>query len=106
MQIHRQIAAGILLSGLLMGTAIAATNQNGDDNDPLKGLPPQGSVKLSKVVATAEERPGFYAIKSIDYSDGDYHVVYYMNDGAEVHIDYDAKTGDGHPPKSSGLFGD
>ncbi|MBP0616575.1 PepSY domain-containing protein [Jiella mangrovi] len=104
MQIYRQLAAGILLSGLMMGSAIAAASQN--DNDPLKTLPPKDSVKLSTVIATAEKRPGFYAIKSIDYSDGDYHVVYFMNDGAEVRIDYDAKTGQGHPPKSSGLFGD
>lgn len=68
-------------------------------------LPPQGSVKLSQLIAQAEERAGFFAIKSISYSSNEYEVIYYMDDGAEVRLNLDAKTGDVRPPKSGGLFG-
>jgi|TARA_R110000751_G_scaffold156366_3_gene261818 hypothetical protein len=67
-------------------------------------LPPQGGVKLSQLLAELEGRAGFYAIKSISYSRGEYEVVYYMQDGAEVRLNLDAKSGDVRPPKS-GLFG-
>ncbi|MGX1101513.1 PepSY domain-containing protein [Amorphus sp. MBR-141] len=72
---------------------------------PRADLPPQGSVKLSQLVAATEGREGFYAIKSILYSKGEYEVVYYMSDGAEVRLNFDAKTGEVRPPKSGGLFG-
>ena len=73
--------------------------------DPRSDLPPQGSVRLSQVVAEIEGRPGFYAIKSLSYSRGEYEVIYYMSDGAEVRLNYDPKTAKVRPPKSGGLFG-
>jgi hypothetical protein len=72
---------------------------------PLADLPPQGSIKLSQLISETEGRAGFYAIKSISYSGGEYEVVYYMMDGAEVRLNFDVKTGEVRPPKSGGLFG-
>ncbi len=103
MKTPRQIVLALCVSGLMTSAAVAAT---ADKNDPLASLPPQGSVQLSQLIAKTEQRPGFYAIKSITYADGQYNVVYYMSDGAEVRLGYDAKTGDTRPPKSGGgLFG-
>ncbi|MCW7546327.1 PepSY domain-containing protein [Aurantimonas litoralis] len=68
-------------------------------------LPPKGSVKLSQLISETEGRAGFHAIKSISYSRGEYEVVYYMMDGAEVRLNFDVKTGAVKPPKSGGLFG-
>ena len=45
---------------LTISGALAAAQ---DEPDPLADLPPQGSVKLSQLVAETEGRPGFYAIE-------------------------------------------
>ncbi|MCK5933377.1 MAG: PepSY domain-containing protein [Fulvimarina manganoxydans] len=86
-------------------TATNAFAQSGTQPDPLAKLPPANSVKLSQVIAKTEGRPGFYAIKSVSFSDGEYEIVYFMDDGAEVRMNYDAKTGEARPPKTGGLFG-
>ncbi|MEE2952936.1 MAG: PepSY domain-containing protein [Pseudomonadota bacterium] len=93
----------IMALGLL--TATSAFAQSDTRPDPLAKLPPANSVKLSQVIAKTEGRPGFYAIKSVSYSDGEYEIVYFMDDGAEVRMNYDAETGEARPPKEGGLFG-
>lgn len=94
----RYVAFAILtLSG-----AVAASQES---PKPLADLPPQGSVKLSQLILETEGRAGFYAIKSISYSRGEYPFIYYMMDGAEVRLNFDVKTGEVRPPKSGGLFG-
>lgn len=90
-----------LLSGLLFGSIVSASAQ---DRDPLSKLPPPDSIKLSAVIAEVERRPGFFGIESISFAEGEYRVVYFMADGAEVRINYDAKTGASRPPRR-GLFG-
>ena len=74
------------------------------ENNPLSKLPPPEGIKLSAVISEVEGRPGFYAIESVSFADGEYRVVYFMADGAEVRINYDAKTGASRPPRR-GLFG-
>ena len=91
----------VLVSGLLFGSLVAASAQ---DDDPRSKLPPPDSIKLSTVIEQVEGRPGFYGIESISFSDGEYRIVYFMADGAEVRINYDAKTGASRPPRR-GLFG-
>lgn len=93
--------------GLLVLTPFAAgAADDTPKRSPLSTLPPKGSVKLSQVIASAEARPGFYAIKSLKYKDNQYEVLYYMEDGAEVRLNYDSKTGQASPPASGGgLFG-
>lgn len=100
-RLNRSIFA-LAISALILTGAVAASQEA---PDPLADLPPQGSVKLSQLVAEVEGRAGFYAIKSISYSRGEYEVEYYMQDGAEVRLNFDAKTGEVRPPKSGGLFG-
>ena len=90
-----------LISGLLFGSLVSAA---AEDKDPLSKLPPPDSIKLSTVIEQVEGRPGFYAIESITFADGEYRIVYFMGDGAEVRINYDAKTGASRPPRR-GLFG-
>jgi hypothetical protein len=90
-----------LVSGWIFGSLVSASAQ---DDDPLAKLPPPDSIKLSAVIAEVEGRPGFYGIESISFTDGEYRVVYFMADGAEVRINYDAKTGASRPPRR-GLFG-
>ncbi|NBJ13855.1 PepSY domain-containing protein [Microvirga arsenatis] len=91
--------------GLSLFAITSAFAQTDNKSDPLSTLPPPDSVKLSQVIAKTEVRPGFYAIKSVSFSDGQYEIVYFMQDGAEVRLNYDAKTGQARPPKSGGLFG-
>ncbi|MBC7284032.1 hypothetical protein [Hoeflea sp.] len=91
----------LLASALLFGMLISASAQ---DRDPLSKLPPPDSIKLSTVIEQVEGRPGFYGIESISFADGEYRIVYFMADGAEVRINYDAKTGASRPPRR-GLFG-
>lgn len=98
-RLKRSIIAFAILT---ISGAVAASQEA---PDPLADLPPQGGVKLSQLVAETEGRPGFYAIKSVSYSRGEYEVVYSMQDGAEVRLNFDAKTGEVRPPKSGGLFG-
>ena len=93
--------APFLVSGWILGSLNCASAQ---DNGPLSKLPPTDSIKLSSVIAEVEKRPGFYGIESVSFADGEYRVVYFMSDGAEVRINYDAKTGASRPP-SRGLFG-
>ncbi|MEF2072162.1 PepSY domain-containing protein [Consotaella aegiceratis] len=97
-----KLALAIALNLMMVTAGLAASNP---DDDPKAQLPPQSSIKLSQLIEKAEQRPGFYAIKSISYSDGQYEVIYYMDDGAEVHLNYNAATGQIEPPKSGGLFG-
>ena len=90
--------------GLSLFAITSAFAQTDHKTDPLSSLPPPDSVKLSQVIARTEGRPGFYAIKSVSFSGGQYEIVYYMVDGAEVKLNYDAKTGGARPPRRS-LFG-
>ena len=87
---------------LTLSGSVAASQEK---SDPRGNLPPPGSVKLSQLIAETEGRPGFHAVKSISYSRGEYAVVYYMKDGAEVKLNFDVKTGGVRPPSSGGLFG-
>ena len=91
------------LTLLLAGNAYA---QDDAEQRVLSKLPPPGGVKLSELIAQTERRPGFYAIESVSFSDSDgqYEVIYFMEDGAEVRINSDAATGSPRPPKR-GLFG-
>ncbi|MFC3694605.1 PepSY domain-containing protein [Chenggangzhangella methanolivorans] len=94
-----------VLVGLCLFASTGAFAQSSNKSDPLSSLPPRDSVKLSQVIAKAEVRPGFFAIKTVSFSAGQYEVVYFMDDGAEVRINFDAKTGEARPPKTGGLFG-
>ncbi|MEN3793859.1 PepSY domain-containing protein [Fulvimarina sp. MAC3] len=94
-----------IVMALSLFAATSAFAQSDSQPDPLAKLPPADSVKLSEVIAKTEGRPGFYAIKSVSFSDGEYEIVYFMDDGAEVRMNYDAKTGDARPPETGGLFG-
>ncbi|MCO6389238.1 hypothetical protein [Aliihoeflea sp. 40Bstr573] len=91
----------LLVSGWILVSLNAASAQ---DDGPLSKLPPPDSIKLSSVIAQVEKRPGYYGIDNISFADGEYRVVYYMDDGAEVRINYNAKTGASRPPRK-GLFG-
>ena len=93
------------VTGFILISVASAYGQSSVNKDPIATLPPKDSIKLSQVISKTEERPGFYAIKSVSFSDGQYEVIYFMDDGAEVRLNYDAKTGTARPPKSGGLFG-
>ena len=94
----------IVFVGLSLFAITSAFAQTKDKAGRLASLPPPDSIRLSQVIARTEGRPGFYAIKSVSFSDGQYEIVYFMDDGAEVKLNYDAKTGDARPPRR-GLFG-
>ena len=74
-----------------------------DETKRSEDIPPADGLKLSKIVEMVEQRPGFYAFSRISYKENQYEIIYFMKDGAEVHLNYDARTGDVRPPER-GLF--
>ena len=56
-------------------------------------MPAPNGVKASEIIAAIEKREGYAYLGSIENEDGNYLVVYYMSDGAEVTIAYSSATG-------------
>lgn len=73
----------------LAGTAFAVVSES----------PPPGSAKLSAILTSVEARPDFSFVNSVDYGSGRYQIVYYMSDGAEVRMEFDAMSGEPIKPE-------
>ncbi|MGJ4860041.1 PepSY domain-containing protein [Labrys sp. KB_33_2] len=75
--------AGLLL---LAGVASAQTTST--------ALPPQGSLKLSQIIAKVEAREGFAYISEVEWSQSGYYEVTYMTtDKAKVELHLDPMSG-------------
>lgn len=85
-----RIVIAVVFSAALLGGAIAQEQR----------ISPTELKKPSEILAAVEARQGFALLKRVDYSDGQYRVEYYMDDGAEVSVTYDARTGRTVPPSS------
>lgn len=56
--------------------------------------PPQGSLKLSQIIAKVEAREGFAYVSEIDWSQSGYYEVTYMTtDKAKVELHLDPVSG-------------
>lgn len=83
---RRQILGSIVVAMLACGHAHAQTQA--------QPVPPQGSLKLSEIIAKIEKRDQFQYVSEIDWNeDGYYDITYRTNDKAKVEIKIDPKTG-------------
>lgn len=63
-------------------------------------MPAPDGVKVSQIVAEIEKREGYAYLGRIENDDGNYRVIYYMSDGAEVSITYSSATGQPLAPEA------